>query len=65
MPKANSKSEDQTVTSGMIVEDNTDAPAVQVAVEYVAVQEDLGGGVILTTYMEPVGGFPADKAASE
>lgn len=65
MPKANSKSEDQKPTSGMTVEDNTDTPEARVEVEYVAVHEDLGGGVILTTYMEPVGGFPGDKAASE
>lgn len=53
------------VKTRTVVEDRTEAPEIRPVVEYHAEDKALDGGTILTTFMEPVGGFPGEAEASE
>jgi hypothetical protein len=41
-----------------VYEDRTLNPSRDEVIEYEAVTTELDGGTVLTTYMDPVGGFP-------
>ena len=56
------KTEIETKT---VVEDRTEAPEMRPVMEYHSEDKELDGGTVLTTFMEPVGGFPGEAEASE
>lgn len=50
------------VETQTVVEDRTSDPADMIPVEYHVKHEEIAHGTILTTYGEPVGGFPQAEA---